>query len=291
MARIPHTLASSQARRDPPQPRGIFDASDLMWQINREAVLLLAGPRALLMQLAHPLVALGVFHSSDFPHDSIGRLRRTLDAMLGIIFGSREEARAWGDHLAEIHRGVRGVTPRTLGGTPPGTPYSALDPDLLLWVHATLLDSARVAYETFVRSLSAEERDRLYAESRRMAPLLRIPEESLPPDRRALEAFMLETEANGTLEVTDEARALARDVLWPRVGIPLGAVSAPLRFVTAGLLPAPLRSAFELPWSPAREKAFALTGSLVRCGHRLLPDRIRTFPKARHPLGPPGSAS
>ncbi|MGH7855885.1 MAG: oxygenase MpaB family protein, partial [Candidatus Binatia bacterium] len=67
--------------------------------MNREAVLLLGGGRALLMQIAHPLVAAGVADHSDFRTDSLGRLRRTLDAMLTITFGTLREAE-------EAYRGV-----------------------------------------------------------------------------------------------------------------------------------------------------------------------------------------
>lgn len=283
MAEIPHARSPISEPLDQTEGNGVFNASDLMWQINREAVLLLAGPRALLMQLAHPLVALGVFHNSRFPHDSIGRLRRTLDAMLGIIFGDREAAETWGNHLARIHARIQGVTPRALTGIPSGSAYNALDPDLLLWVHATLLDSAREAYEAFVRRLSDAEKDRFYRESLRMAPFLRIPEERLPPNWQALAAWMKELETDGTLEVTEEAKMLARDVLWPRLGIPLGPAAAPLRLVTAGLLPPTLRDGFDLPWSPARERAFALAQTAILRTRRLLPDRIRTFPMARKP--------
>ena len=55
---------------------GLYGPASEAWRLNREAMLLLgAGPRALLLQIAHPLVAAGVADHCDFRTDPWRRLR------------------------------------------------------------------------------------------------------------------------------------------------------------------------------------------------------------------------
>src|SRR6185369_15665830 len=102
------------------------------------APLLAWGP-AILMQLAHPLVAQGIADHSAFRKERHGRLRRlfhTIDAMLQISFGTDEQAQAVVARINAIHNRVNGQLSQGAGVFPGGTPYSAHDPALLAWVHA-----------------------------------------------------------------------------------------------------------------------------------------------------------
>src|SRR3982074_439411 len=127
---------------------GLFAEDAVIRRVNRENVLpLLGGGRALLMQIAHPKVAAGVDEHSDFRRHPIRRLRRTLLMTMAIVFGDRETAMAAARTVNQVHARVR------------GDGYHALDPDLLLWVHATLVDTALVTYETFVKRLTSTERE------------------------------------------------------------------------------------------------------------------------------------
>src|SRR4029077_8097333 len=118
--------AVTGAQRDP----GLYGPGSEAWRLNREAMLLLgAGPRALLLQIAHPAVAAGVNDHSDFRADPWRRLAGTLRSYLTIVYGSTAAARAEIRRLNTLHRGITG----------PG--YAARDPELALWVHATLVDS------------------------------------------------------------------------------------------------------------------------------------------------------
>ncbi|MCZ6783378.1 MAG: oxygenase MpaB family protein [Proteobacteria bacterium] len=259
----------------------LYAPEDLTWQINRESVLLLAGPRALLMQLAHPLVAAGVAAHSDFQRDPIRRLRRTLDAMLGIIYGTRDEARACAEGVNRVHEGVAGTLARGTAAFPAGTPYRALDPDLLFWVQATLQDSALAAYECFVRPLVHEERARLYEESKRMAPLLRLPRERLPASYDDFRAELDATLAGPVLEITDEARALADAVLHPPVPLLPRSLGDAGSVITVALLPPVLRERYGFTWDRKRQLAWRAARELVRRSLPLLPDVARSMPAAR----------
>ena len=136
---------------------GYFDDRSMLRRVHRERVIALSGPRALLMQAAHPLAVAGLLaHSSalDEPYD---RLARTAQVLHAIGFGSREEANEAARRVRAMHRRVRGRLRQPVGRFPAGTEYRADDPELLLWVLFTLVDSGLVVYRTYVRDLSREE--------------------------------------------------------------------------------------------------------------------------------------
>src|SRR5262249_32261449 len=133
-----------------------FSPDTMIWQVDREMVLLLAGGRALLMQLAHPKVAAGVAKHSHFRDDPLGRLYRTMGAMWSIVFDEASKARASLEQVKNVHRRIHGII-SPAESVSLGTPYDALDVKLLLWVHATLVDSAMVAYDLFVKRFAADE--------------------------------------------------------------------------------------------------------------------------------------
>jgi uncharacterized protein (DUF2236 family) len=252
--------------------------------VNRESVLLLGGPRALLLQLAHPLIAQGVGDHSRFLEDPLGRLRATLDAMLGIAFGDLQTARRIGGRIRAAHERVRGVLRDGTRRFPSGTPYDARDPDLLLWVHATLVDSALEVYGRVVAPLEEAERAEYYEESKRVARLCGVPKRTLPESLAQFDAYFRDTVQGELLEVTPLARELAEAVLYPSLPwIPrrAGELAA---LLTAGLLPAAVRERYGLRWTPARERAFLGILRLLRLSLPLLPRALRDMPQARRAM-------
>ncbi|MDP3938732.1 MAG: oxygenase MpaB family protein [Deltaproteobacteria bacterium] len=159
--------------------KGLFEPGSPIRRVHREGVLLLGGGRALLLQLAHPLVAEGVEAHSNFRADPLGRLRRTLDTMLAIVFGDRETALAWAGRVRETHTRVRGTLREAAGPFPASTPYEANDPALLLWVHATLIDTSLRVYRDFFGPLDSPALLRYYEETKRMAGVLGAPAASV----------------------------------------------------------------------------------------------------------------
>jgi uncharacterized protein (DUF2236 family) len=247
----------------------LYRPDSVTWRINQESVLLLAGGRALLMQLAHPAVAAGVAEHSDFPNRALARLSRTLGLMLALNFGDRRQALAAAAQINHVHRGIRGEG------------YAAVDPRLLLWVQATLIDSTMVAYGTFVRHLPNPEREIYYWEAQRLGRLLGIPAGAYPSSLRAFDSYVAEMIAGPELIVDRRARELGAAVVRPPIrGLP-GLAWLPLEAVTAGLLPPRLREEYGLPWGPAQRAVFA---SLRRGLPRvlpLLPDQLRVMQPAR----------
>ena len=256
----------------------------ISWMIHRETVLLLGWGRAILMQFAHPMVARGVAEHSAVRAEAFGgwrRLHRTLGAMLALTFADRDEAQLATDRINAIHERVHGMLASGEGAFAAGTPYSARDPALLGWVHATLVDSFLLTYERFVRPLSAAARDQYCAESAGIEDLLRIPAGSLPRTASALEAYVASRLASGEIHVTDTARALARGVLYPPMSAPAWPALATLRLATIGLLPSTLREGYGLPWDPSRAAALGVVTAVFRKLVPLAPPVVRYWPRAR----------
>ena len=245
---------------------GIYSEDSITRRINRENVLLLGGGRALLMQLAHPSVAAGVSDHSDFRTHPVRRLRRTIRMTMAIVFGDGATAQAAARTVNRVHARVK------------GDDYHALDPDLLMWVHATLVDSALVTYATFVQPLQERERDEFYQESKRLGELLRIPSKTFPSRIDDFDAYVARMVTSGAVAVTDRARALGRLVLRPRLRLLPGPAMIPFEIVTAGLLPASLREQYGLAWGAGQQRAFRLATATVPKVVKLTPPVLRVWP-------------
>lgn len=233
--------------------------------------LLLGGTAALLLQIAHPLVAAGVAQHSRFREEPFARLHRTLDTTLTVVFDEQDAARKALRRIDRRHLTVAGVTEH-------GRPYEARDPLLLLWVQTTLVLTSLRLYELVVGPLETAERERYWAETKPIATALGIPGTSLPATLAELEAFEREMLA---VEVVpdDTSRLLARSIRRP---LPLpGVLYAPLDALTAGLLPPRLRSAFGLRWRAADRLLFRAVAVTLRLARRALPDRLTVVPHAR----------
>lgn len=249
---------------------GLYPDDSIIRRVNRENVLLLGGGRALLMQLAHPKVAAGVDEHSDFRVNPIRRLRRTIGMTMAIVFGDQKTAMAAVRAVNQTHGRVR------------GSDYSARDPELLLWVHATLVDSALVTYETFVKRLSAREREDFYQQMNLTGELLGVPRDRFPATLRDFREYVEEMVESGPVRVDPRARELARYVLRPRLRLVPGRAMIPFEIVTAGLLPPRLREQYGLTWGRRQERLFRL---VVKALPRLIavtPPIIRVWPLPGH---------
>jgi uncharacterized protein (DUF2236 family) len=236
------------------------------------------------MQFAHPLVARAVAEHSAFRAEAFGgwrRLHRTLGAMLALTFGEPEAAQQVADRINAIHEHTNGQLPRAEGAFAEGTPYSACDPALLGWVHATLVDSFLRAYELYVRPLCPDERDAYCAESAGIETLLRIPMGSLPRSVADLEAYMTRKLGGGEIRVTDTARDLGREILFPPMSAPAWPALVVLRLATVGLLPPELREDYGFSWSPRQTAALSASAFVVRNLLPVVPVRVRHWPAAR----------
>jgi uncharacterized protein (DUF2236 family) len=256
----------------------------IVQQISSERVVLLGWSRAILMQMAHPLIAAGVIQHSSFRGgmiDAAKRLHHTVAAMLSLAFGDDGERAAAVARIRGIHRSVNGTLDVDVGRFRAGTPYSAENPALLLWVHATLLDSTADVYQRIVSPLTDCELDALCVESAPLLEELGGDPAATPRSWSALRTYVTQMEASGDLVVSSNARALGDAVLSPRAaGLPLP-LSGALRLLAAGLLSPPLRQAYGFQWDEAREARFQRALRALRLTRRWAPDVLVHWPQAR----------
>jgi len=203
--------------------------------------------------------------------------------MLSLTFGSEAERQRAIDGILEIHRRVHGHLAVGTSRFPAGTPYSAEDPDLVLWVHATLIESVLMTHELFVGPLTPAERDVYCAEAAPIAVALHARAEDVPRTWADARSYLDRMYASGTLEVTSQARALARAVLWPPP--PAAWLAAPAlwinRIVTLGMLPPQIRQQYRFEWTRASQRAFDAVVPMLRWLRRVLPRAITLWPEAR----------
>jgi uncharacterized protein (DUF2236 family) len=259
---------------------GLFGPDSITWRVNREGVLLLGGGAALILQVAHPLVGAGVAEHSNYREDPWGRLYRTLDLTTKIVFGSTDDAHEASQRIRNVHKRVQGVTQEDGGKYPAGTPYSANDPELGMWVHGTLVDTSMRVYSAYVGTLSHAQELRYYEEQKRLGEMFGVPIEEQPEtlaDFRAYFDRMVEEELAVTAALTDVVSATLRPEL-PFVARPL--VEA-INLATASLLPAGLRRDLGLELGTNRKRLVSASRGLIRRALPVLPRLLRDFPPAR----------
>jgi uncharacterized protein (DUF2236 family) len=242
--------------------KGLFDDSAVIRRVAREGLLLAGGGRATLLQIAHPGVAQGVYDHSNFAERPLDRLRTTMSYVYGVLFGTVEEGRAISRAVAAMHRKVTG----------PG--YYADDPDLQVWVNATLYDTAVLIYQRAFGPLPDSALDECFQQYSVLATSIGCPADAWPADRATFDAYWHHTIT--TLRVGGEGREIAAALMRPR-SIPLAMRPArPLnRLVTVGLLPEPIRAQFGYSWSPRQQRLFDGFFGVTKVVYPRLPGRLR----------------
>jgi uncharacterized protein (DUF2236 family) len=266
--------------------RGYFDDDSMFRRIYRERAVALSGQRALLMQAAHPLAVHGLLAHTSALDEPYERLARTAETMNTIAFGSRADADRVTRRVRAMHGRVRGRLPERIGSYAAGTPYRADDPQLLLWVLFTLVDSALVVYGRYVRSLSREEQAAFWEDYKLVGRLFGLKREDMPATLDELDAYRVRMLTGDELLVTEWARRRARQiVLAPPVPLIARPLLETVNFVTIALLPDPIREQYGFsPLPPtAMRKALVAGGAdyLKRAVIPFLPSRVRLVPGAR----------
>jgi len=270
---LEHHRAAVRARllRSDHAPAG---PDSITWSVNSEMIVVAGWGRAILLQLAHPSVAAGVHNHSSFRgslRSSLRRLRSTVGSMLALTFGDTEDMITAAARINAIHDRVCGHAPA----------YSAHDPGLQRWVHATLLESIMLTYESLVRPLPRSERDNYCAQAAIMEPLMGMPAGWLPRNSAQLDEYMRGMLASGDLIVTNTSRALARALLYPPKWRAVWPAFRPTQLFTIGSLPPSIREAYGFEWRAKDERALARWTTMLRTSRRMLPRLAREWPMAR----------
>lgn len=254
-----------------------FSPDSIFWRVNREGLMVLSGPRALLLELAHPLVAAGVAAHSDFRHNPWGRLFRTVGVMTALNFQQHAEARQAVQHTRKCHTRVQGTLAEDVGPYLAGTPYRADDPLLQLWVLATLIDSVLVTYDLLVRPLSYDEKAEYYASSLHLGHAFGLPRELMPPTYDDFQTYMDSMLNSDQLSVGATAREIGRALFAPPL---LGPTVRWASFISLGLTPPHLRAAFGFGWSAAAERRLHRLAGAARKLRPLTPEPLCVHPQA-----------
>ena len=273
---------------------GLYGPASEAWLLSREGMLLLgAGPRSILLQIAHPLIAEGVDQHSAFRIDPWARLIATVRSYLTVVYGSGREARAEIARLNRLHRSIEGpVRDPEAGAISGARAYSARDPELNLWVHATLIDSTLVAYDAWIEPLTRARRAAYYEESKPIGRAFGITDDLLPPDLAAFDRYLERMIGpGGPVTVTSTARKLAETILHPSLArlappiapilgrIPAGAYDWAI-WPSLALLPATVREGFGIHWTPVNRAVAAWLLTTWRAWRPLLPPSLRWFSMA-----------
>lgn len=246
--------------------------------IGDQGVTIAAGGYAILMQLANPAVAAGVARHSDFVNRPTDRLWSTLAYIYVTLYGTDEQRRAIVGSVNRAHGPVHSDEP---GG------YSAFDPNLQLWVAATLCTAGVRMHELVYGPLSSEDGDRVFRDYGELAAALQMPAESWPGDRRGFETWW--DHQLPLLAVGDEARAVARQIFHPtRAPLWLRAALPAARLISVGLLTEELRAAYGFDWSPRHQRRFETALRRTRRLWPILPAGLRTLPMRRLLARAPG---
>jgi uncharacterized protein (DUF2236 family) len=265
---------------------GYFDDTSMFRRINRERAVALSGPRALLMQAAHPLAVFGLLAHSSAMEEPYDRLARTAETMNAIAFGSRDEADRITRRVRAMHRRVSGSLVEPVGRYQAGTPYRADDPSLLLWILFTLVDSSLVVFRNYVRSLSREEEAAYWEDYKVVGNLFGLDDLDMPDTIDDFDAYGRWMLDGDELLVTPWARERAREIVMePPVPLLARPLLETANFITVALLPDSIRAQygfFPLPPTFIRKALVAGGAEYVkRAVIPFLPDRMRLVPNAR----------
>lgn len=264
-------------RADP----GLFGPDSVTWRVMREPLLLFGAGRALLMQAAHPLVAQGAIDHSAFASDPFGRLERTVEWVTVVSFGTTAEARRVTAQVVALHRRVKGRLPQGAGTqrVAAGTAYTADDPALLRWVHASFVDTMLATHDSLVGGLDEEERDAFVHEWDVVATLMGVPRRLLWRDAAALRAYVHRQVTRGPARPGPGSRRVAETVLHPPVSSPrMRPAAEVLSFIAVGLLPDELRRGYGMTWTPAHAAGHRAIRVWLRAVRPTLPRRLRVSP-------------
>ncbi len=254
---------------------GVFPPDSQIWRLARENVLLLGGPAAAILQVAHPEVAAGVAAHSRFQTDALGRLRRTLAAVHTITFAPRAEAEAMRERIAAVHARVRGTEP---------VPYDSFSPEAQMWVLATLIAVGTEIFEALVAPLTAGEREGHYRDMREFGEWFGLPAGYGPRTSREFGEYYREMLAGERLGSLPICRELAQAVVAPRRPRTVRWAAPLSGWVVAETLPAPLRERLGFASSAGSRRFYGMAVGAVRATLPWWPAAWRYVPAYRRAI-------
>jgi uncharacterized protein (DUF2236 family) len=237
---------------------------------------LLYGQRALLIGALEPLTYTGTMLSTHAGDHPFARLARTAKIQETVFLGTRAEADKALAAVHRLHERIKGELPAAAGAHPAGAPYSAFDPELMLWTLAVIADSGRAMYETMARPLSPAEREALWQDYVRFGELFELPRDAVPATYPEFEAWWDERLASPDLQATEHALEMAPLVAFRQpVPLPARLNLETQNLIVKGTLPPRVREIFGIRWSAAHERAFRSVTAAHRGARHAMPRQLR----------------
>ncbi|MBZ2188690.1 oxygenase MpaB family protein [Alcanivorax sp. JB21] len=262
-----------------PDPRvGLYGPDSMMWRLQAPmAPGGLGAGRALLLQNAHPWVTRGVDEHSVVRDDPLGRARRTFQHVFTIVYGSMPQVMGSANQVHAIHESIEGDMPYDAGAFKQGTEYRANEINAMIWVHATLWETLAKMYEQIKGTLTDEEKEQFYQESKLFAMVFGIPEDALP---RTWPEFLAYNEAmwrSEQLTVTDATQQLRKDLFRAQSVWLIGPMWAQ-RISTAANLPEEVREKYEIKYGAWQKTHYFWIKNSARVASFVLPGRLENNP-------------
>ena len=233
-----------------------------------EGILLAGAGRAILLQLANPAIGNGVAEHSTFTRRPVNRLKGTLTYVYAVVYGTEEQLKEVRRRVNRAHVPVRRMADDSSAG------YNAYDPELQLWVVATLYDTAVTVIEKIYGPLDDDSADAMYRDYARIGTALQLPAGMWPQDRQAFARYW--EDQISRLQAEDAGVRVGRGLLFPKhTARWYRAIMPSARFLTAGLLPCHVRVDFGLPWSDLHARRFDRTMRILSVAYPRLPRGIR----------------
>ncbi|KAH8425139.1 oxygenase MpaB family protein [Aspergillus melleus] len=260
-----HCFTMSSSESEKPSPV-YLENPQYIQKVVQEGLLLGGGAAAILLQVAMPGVGKGVDNHSNFSYRPLDRLRTTMTFVYCMAFGTPDEKRTVIDMVHRAHAPVKGAD------------YDANDTQLQVWVAATLYAVGTDMYEQIFGPMDEVTAERLYREYAVLAVSLRVKPEEWPESRKAFWEYW--DEQVETMEVTDNAKSVAKDLLFNnKLPMHFRVLMPWIRLITAELLPPRIREAYGLKTTKMRKGAYRMTVGFTKATYPCLPKFVRTYPK------------
>ncbi|KMO67849.1 oxygenase MpaB family protein [Mycolicibacterium chlorophenolicum] len=265
---------------DVPAPLG---PESLTWKYFGQWTGMLQGPWAGSMQNMHPQLGAAVQQHSIFFLERMPRLFRSVYPIGGVVFDG-DRAPKTGAEVRDYHIGIKGVDDQ-------GRRYSALNPEVFYWAHATFFKSTLLAAEWLGGGLTEAQKRQLFDEHVTWYRMYGMSMRPVPASWEDFERYW-DHMCRNVLEDNWAAREVLDlstmpkhpsldwmpDWLW-RLNV--AGMQRFFDFTTVGLFDPAVRELMGYSWSPRQERLHRLFGAAVHQVTRVLPRRLLMHPRKR----------
>ncbi len=240
----------------------------LVWKYFGDNRMYLIGPRPAVLQNMLAELGQGVLDHSVFFSDTAARVKRSIPPIMMTVYGADDDNP--GTRVRDFHRDIKGDMPADDGVS---KRYHALDPDTYFWAHATFVEQVLYFADTFVKRLTDDEKERIYAESKTWYRRYGVSDRPMPADYAGFQRYwdrmmddIVVAHPTAQYGVGYVTKGFPRPkgvspLAWKLLSPLFNPVAA---FITTGGMPPRARDLLGLPWGVGRERAYQAFAALWR---------------------------